>query len=69
MAAPPATAESVPIGVRLTADVEYRPNRPSPYRARVRWWDPETESRKSLDPISPGGDREAYRPSDTCRSG
>ncbi|MER5307489.1 hypothetical protein ABT034_06830 [Streptomyces sp. NPDC002773] len=48
IATPPAAAESVPIGVRLTADVEYRPNRPSPYRARVRWWDPETKSRRSV---------------------
>ncbi len=44
----PSAVEAVPVGVRLTADVEYRPNRPSPYRARVRWWDPETKSRKSI---------------------
>ncbi|MFF3863163.1 hypothetical protein [Streptomyces sp. NPDC002209] len=44
----PTAFEAVPVGVRLTADVEYRPNRPSPYRARVRWRDPETKSRKSL---------------------
>ncbi|MEU8495206.1 tyrosine-type recombinase/integrase [Streptomyces lavendulae] len=48
IATPTAAVEAVPIGVRLTADVEYRPNRPSPYRARVRWWDPETKSRKSI---------------------
>ncbi|MER6097493.1 site-specific integrase [Streptomyces sp. NPDC001728] len=43
-----AAIETIPIGVRLKTDVEYRPDRPSPYRARVRWWDPETKSRKSL---------------------
>jgi integrase len=40
--------ESVPIGVRLSTDVEYRPDRSSPYRARVRWFDPTTKRRKSL---------------------
>lgn len=48
IAAPPSAIEAVPVGVRLAADVEYRPNRPSPYRARVRWWDPATKSRKSI---------------------
>ncbi|MFG2116675.1 hypothetical protein ACGFRB_29235 [Streptomyces sp. NPDC048718] len=42
------SAEAIPIGVRLKTDVEYRPNRPSPYRARVRWRDSEKKTRKSL---------------------
>lgn len=39
--------ESMPIGVPLSADVEYRPGRPRPYRARVRWVDPHTKRRLS----------------------
>ncbi|MEV8598312.1 site-specific integrase [Streptomyces griseoviridis] len=38
----------VPVGVRLSTDVEYRPNRPAPYRARVRWFDPVSKRRLSL---------------------
>lgn len=38
----------VPVGVRLSTDIEYRRNRPSPYRARVRWFDPATKQRQSL---------------------
>lgn len=37
-----------PIGVSLAADVEHLANRPTPYRARVRWTDPETGDRRSL---------------------
>lgn len=37
-----------PIGVSLSADVEHLPDRPSPFRARVRWTDPETGKRRSL---------------------
>ncbi|MFG2116640.1 hypothetical protein ACGFRB_29050 [Streptomyces sp. NPDC048718] len=40
--------ETVPIGVRISADVEHRRNRANPYRARVRWFDPETKRRMSL---------------------
>ncbi|WP_446038129.1 tyrosine-type recombinase/integrase [Streptomyces sp. SID1121] len=40
--------ESVPLGVRVSSDIEHRPNRPTPYRARVRWFDPVTKRRKSL---------------------
>ncbi|MFE5945398.1 tyrosine-type recombinase/integrase [Streptomyces sp. NPDC056480] len=47
--------ESVPVGVRLSTDVEYRPNRANPYRARVRWFDPTTKRRKS---VSEGKDSE-----------
>ncbi|MGC5244192.1 tyrosine-type recombinase/integrase [Streptomyces albogriseolus] len=38
----------VPVGVRLSTDIEYRPDRPNPYRARVRWVDPATKRRLSL---------------------
>lgn len=38
----------VPVGVRLTTDIEYRPDRLNPYRARVRWFDPATKRRLSL---------------------
>ncbi|MFJ9033132.1 tyrosine-type recombinase/integrase [Streptomyces sp. NPDC102274] len=40
--------ESVPLGVRVSSDIEHRPDRPSPYRARVRWFDPVSKRRKSL---------------------
>jgi integrase len=36
-----------PIGIRLSVDVEYRENRPTLYRARVRWIDPGTKKRQS----------------------
>jgi integrase len=36
-----------PVGVSLSADIEHRPDRPEPYRARVRWIDPATKRRKS----------------------
>ena len=42
-----AKKEDPPIGVPLSADVEYRPGRPKPYRARVRWTDPATSRRRS----------------------
>ncbi|MEE1799390.1 tyrosine-type recombinase/integrase [Streptomyces sp. JV176] len=32
----------------MSSDIEHRPDRPSPYRARVRWFDPVTKRRKSL---------------------
>jgi integrase len=38
----------VPVGVKLSTDIEYRPDRPHPYRARVRWFDPATKRRLSL---------------------
>lgn len=38
----------VPVGVRISTDIEHRPDRPSPYRARVRWTDPVTKRRLSL---------------------
>lgn len=39
--------ETPPVGVSRSADVEYRPDRRLPYRARVRWIDPVTKRRKS----------------------
>ncbi len=36
-----------PIGVSLSPDVEERPGRPRPYRARVRWIDPVAKQRRS----------------------
>ncbi|WP_432843852.1 tyrosine-type recombinase/integrase [Dactylosporangium sp. CA-092794] len=42
-----AKAQTPPVGVELSADIEHRPDRPSPYRARVRWTDPATGRRHS----------------------
>ncbi|MER6528186.1 site-specific integrase [Streptomyces sp. NPDC001508] len=39
---------TVPVGVRLSTDVEYRPDRPKPCRARVHWAGPATKRRQSL---------------------
>ncbi|WP_425264133.1 site-specific integrase [Streptomyces caeruleatus] len=39
---------NIPVGVRLSTDIEYRPDRPTPYRARVRWTDPTSKRRQSL---------------------
>jgi integrase len=41
-------AQQPPIGISLSDDVEVRPDRPTPFRARVRWVDPESGSRPSL---------------------
>jgi hypothetical protein len=41
-------ADEAPIGVKLWCDVEERPDRPTPFRARVRWADPATGNRRSL---------------------
>lgn len=35
------------VGVSLSADIEHRPNRRTPFRARVRWTDPATKQRQS----------------------
>lgn len=40
--------EQIPVGVSLSADIEYRAGRPRPYRARVRWVDPSTRRRRSV---------------------
>jgi integrase len=39
--------EQWPVGVSLSADVEYRADRPEPYRARVRWIDASSKRRRS----------------------
>lgn len=36
------------VGVSLSSDIEYRPDRPTPYKARVRWVDLATSRRRSL---------------------
>ncbi|MEU7563533.1 hypothetical protein AB0B38_35400 [Streptomyces eurythermus] len=38
----------IAVGIRISTDIEHRPDRPAPYRARVRWWDPTTKRRQSL---------------------
>jgi integrase len=40
--------ERLPIAVPLSPDIEYRPDRPLPYRARVRWVNPLTKRRESI---------------------
>ncbi|MFD1829777.1 tyrosine-type recombinase/integrase [Streptomyces desertarenae] len=40
--------ERLPVAVPLSADIEHRPDRAQPYRARVRWTEPRTKRRKSL---------------------
>ncbi|MFE4694769.1 hypothetical protein ACFRH6_32535 [Streptomyces sp. NPDC056749] len=37
-----------PVDVRLSLDIEYRSDRPAPYRARVRWTDPTSKRHQSL---------------------
>ncbi|MFI9202166.1 tyrosine-type recombinase/integrase [Streptomyces sp. NPDC053048] len=44
--------EQLPIAVPLSPDIEHRPDRPLPYRARVRWVDPHTRERRSLSESS-----------------
>ncbi len=41
------TTPLLPIGVAVSTDVEHRPGRPNPYRARVRWVDPASGRRRS----------------------
>ncbi|MGW3916414.1 hypothetical protein ACWEBX_33610 [Streptomyces sp. NPDC005070] len=38
----------VPVGAGSPPTSKYRPDRPNPYRARVRWFDPATKRRLSL---------------------
>ncbi|HUK69692.1 MAG TPA: site-specific integrase [Streptosporangiaceae bacterium] len=40
-------SDQLPVSVSISADVEYRQERPEPYRARIRWVDPVTKRRKS----------------------
>nr|WP_174525497.1 hypothetical protein [Pseudonocardia sp. AL041005-10] len=39
--------QGLPLDVTIRGDVEHRPDRPQPYRARVRWMDPATRQRRS----------------------
>ena len=41
------TLPRLPIGTQLSGDIEERPDRPQPYRARIRWTDPATRTRPS----------------------
>lgn len=45
-----------PTGVRLSTDIEHRPGNPNPYRARVRWFDPQTRKRRSRSEMLPTED-------------
>jgi integrase len=40
-------AATPPLGVSLSVDIEHRPDRRAPFRARVRWVDPATKRRQS----------------------
>jgi integrase len=44
------------MGVRLSADIEYRAGNPNPHRARVRWTDPQTGKRLSRSEMLPTQD-------------
>lgn len=35
------------VGVQIRPNIEYRPDRAKPYKARVRWTDPSTKKRSS----------------------
>jgi integrase len=48
--------ERLPVAVSLSPDIEYRPGRSLPYRARVRWVDPHTNDRESLSESQPTED-------------
>lgn len=39
---------TIPLGVSVRSAIEYRTNRPTPYKARVRWVDPVTKKRPWL---------------------
>ncbi|MCL3998563.1 hypothetical protein [Streptomyces lavenduligriseus] len=39
---------NIAAGIRISTDIEHRPDRPASYRARVRWFDPTTKRRQSL---------------------
>ncbi|MEV1010638.1 site-specific integrase [Streptomyces sp. NPDC049881] len=51
-----AYVERLPVAVPLSPDVEYRPGRARPYRARVRWSDPHFRGRRSLSRSFATGD-------------
>ncbi|MFC4034746.1 tyrosine-type recombinase/integrase [Streptomyces polygonati] len=43
----------LPIAVPLSHDIEHRPGRKLPYKARVRWTDPSTKQRRSVAQMHP----------------
>ncbi|WP_042430217.1 tyrosine-type recombinase/integrase [Streptacidiphilus anmyonensis] len=45
-----------PIGVKVSEDIEYRAGFPNPFRARVRWKDPQTKRRVSRSEMLPTED-------------
>ncbi|MFB7897855.1 hypothetical protein ACFC1B_16120 [Streptomyces xiamenensis] len=45
-----------PMGVKLSEDIEFREGNPNPFRARVRWFDPETRRRLSRSEMLPDED-------------
>lgn len=47
---------ALPVGVSLSSDVETRPDRKAPYRARVRWVDPSSKQRRSKSEAFEGKD-------------
>jgi integrase len=44
---------ALPLGVKVSTDIEFREGNPNPYRARVRWFDPVTNDRKSKSEMLP----------------
>lgn len=44
---------SLPAGVSVSTDIEYRSGNPNPFRARVRWVDPRTRRRRSRSEMLP----------------
>jgi integrase len=49
-------AQTPPVGVKLSTDIEYRPGNRNPHRARVRWIDPQTRERRSRSEMLPTED-------------
>ncbi|MER5865909.1 site-specific integrase [Kitasatospora sp. NPDC002040] len=45
--------QNPPIGVKLSTDIEFRPQYTNPYRARVRWTDPATGRRPGRSEMHP----------------
>jgi integrase len=39
---------TLPVGVQVRSDIQHRADRPSPFKARVRWIDPATKQRRSV---------------------
>ncbi|WP_328912513.1 MULTISPECIES: site-specific integrase [unclassified Streptomyces] len=47
---------TLPLGVSVSTDIEYRPDSPNPHRARARWIDPHTRRRASVSEMLPTTD-------------